>query len=368
MTELRIHRVVHWGTGSTGNLALRLLVENPRRQLIGLGVHSPAKEGRDAAELCGLQEPTGVIATRDLDALLTLQPDCFVYMGTEYANRPPLAVVDDLCRILQAGVNVVNTAQPNLVWPDSMGSEVTARLRAAALAGNASVFTTGVEPGFLADALPLTLTSLCARVNSVRIEQRVDETNYREELDPNLPFGAGATLEEDAANFPEGVGLATWRGVLELFAAGMQIELDEVREIREVAPAPSDIPVGRSIIAKGRVAGVRMRLQGLVGGQVIVEIDRQDVYGPETGKELGWPQPLPGREMTRHSRIIIDGSPRIDADVDLSEDDGAPTLSGMLATAARVVNAIPWVVDGAPGILTNLDLAAITGAGSIALR
>jgi hypothetical protein len=362
-----VHRVVQWGTGSTGRLALRLLIEHPERELIGLGVHSPDKEGCDAAELCGLDTRTGVTATRDLDALLALRPDCFVYMGTEYAGRPDGAVIDDLCRILEAGINVVNTALPNLVWPRSMGTAIANRLEDAAARGGASVFTTGVEPGYLADALPLTLTSLSARVDSVRIEQRIDETNYREELEA-LPFGPGATLEDDAAHCPAGLGASVWRGVLELFAAGMQIELDEIREIREVAPAPTDIPVGRSTIAKGRVAGVRLRIQGIKGGEAVIEIDRQDVYGPDTGKDLGWPQPLPGRQMTRHSRIIIEGSPRIDAEIDLSESDEAPTLSGMLATAARVVNSIPWVVDAGDGVLTNLDLAGITGAGTLRPR
>jgi hypothetical protein len=364
MSAGRIDRVVQWGTGSTGRLTLKELIEHPQRELIGLGVHSAEKEGQDAAALCGLDAPTGVLATRDLDTLLALRPDCFIYMATEYGGRPAGAVTTDLCRILEAGVNVVNTSDPNLVWPKSMGGEVAKRLEEAAQRGNASVFTTGVEPGYLADALPLSLTSLCARVDSVRVEQRIDEVDYRDEIVPG-PFGPGATLENDAANCPKDIGLGTWRGVLELFAAGMQVELEEIREIRETAAAPSDIRVGRSTIPKGRVAGIRYRFQGLIDGKVVIEVDRQDVYGPDTGKAEGWPQPLPGRQMTRHSRIIIEGEPRIDADIDLSLDDAAPTLSGMLATAARVVNSIPWVVDARPGVLTNLDLAQITGAGAM---
>jgi hypothetical protein len=136
-------------------------------------------------------------------------------------------------------------------------------------------------------------------------------------------------------------------------------------ELRARGAAGRHIRVGRSTIPKGRVAGIRYRFQGLIGGKVVIEVDRQDVYGPDTGKAEGWPQPLPGRQMTRHSRIIIEGEPRIDADIDLSLDDAAPTLSGMLATAARVVNSIPWVVDARPGVLTNLDLAQITGAGAM---
>jgi 4-hydroxy-tetrahydrodipicolinate reductase len=208
------------------------------------------------------------------------------------------------------------------------------------------------------------LTSLCERIESVRVEQRIDETNYRDELELGR-FGPGATPEDDAAHYPAGVALATWRGVIEMFAAGMGISLDEVRERREVALAPRDIAVGRSTIPKGRVAGARLRMQGILAGRVVIEIDRQDVYGDEVGRDLGWPQPFPGRERTRHTRIVIEGTPRIDADIDLSASDEAPTLSGMIATAARVTNAIPWVCEAAPGVLTNLDLPGITGAGTI---
>lgn len=367
MIDNKIYTAVQWGTGSTGHHALRQLIQHPKRKLIGLGVSSAAKEGKDASELCGLDVTTGIRATRDLDALLALKPDCLVYMGTEYGGRPEGAVADDLCRIAEAGVNVVNTADPRLIWPNCMGGDVTARLDAAGKRGNASIFTTGVEPGYLGDALPLTLTSLSERVDSVRVEQRIDETDYREELEFGL-VGPGATPEDDAANYPAGIALATWQGVLEMFAAGMQIELDEIKELREIAVAPHDIAVGKSVIPKGRVAGARIILQGILGGVPVIEIDRQDVYGPDVGKAEGWPQPFPGRQMTRHTRIIIEGTPRIDADIDLSWSDEAPTISGIIATAARVTNAIPWVYDGPPGVLTNLDLPGITGAGTLRAR
>ena len=75
------YRVVQWGTGNVGRLALRGLLANPDLELVGLIVHDPSKAGRDAGELCGLGH-VGVAATTDADAALALRPDCVAYFAT----------------------------------------------------------------------------------------------------------------------------------------------------------------------------------------------------------------------------------------------------------------------------------------------
>jgi hypothetical protein len=61
-------RVVHCGSGLTGREALRAIIQDPALELVGQYVSTAGKVGKDAGELCGLQ-PTGVIATGDLDAV-----------------------------------------------------------------------------------------------------------------------------------------------------------------------------------------------------------------------------------------------------------------------------------------------------------
>ena len=60
---------------------------------------SEAKAGRDAAELAGLKEPTGVIATNDLAKVIDTQPDCAVYTALA-DNRLPDAL-EDYRRLLE---------------------------------------------------------------------------------------------------------------------------------------------------------------------------------------------------------------------------------------------------------------------------
>ena len=94
--------IVQWTTGNVGKRSVRAVVAHPDLELVGCYAWSPDKVGRDVGELCGI-DPVGVTATDDVDALLALRPDCVVY-------NPMWPDVDELVRILEAGVNVVSTA------------------------------------------------------------------------------------------------------------------------------------------------------------------------------------------------------------------------------------------------------------------
>ena len=71
----RPYRVVQWATGNIGKRSLRAVIEHPNLSLVGLYVHSEAKAGRDAGELCGIG-PVGVKATRNIDEIIALEADC----------------------------------------------------------------------------------------------------------------------------------------------------------------------------------------------------------------------------------------------------------------------------------------------------
>ena len=70
----RVYRVAQWATGRIGASSLRELIHSPQFDLVGVYVHSDAKVGKDAGELCGLP-PTGVKATRNIDEIIHQKPD-----------------------------------------------------------------------------------------------------------------------------------------------------------------------------------------------------------------------------------------------------------------------------------------------------
>ena len=165
------YRVIQWGTGNVGRLSLRAILGHPELELAGVWVHGEKKDGRDAGELCGIGR-VGVAATRDAEALLALPADCVVYTAT--ADLRPRQALDDVCRILRAGRNVVTSSLVALVHPDALGPEVRGELDEACRAGGASFFASGIDPGFANDVLPLVLSGLCERWTEIRIREISD--------------------------------------------------------------------------------------------------------------------------------------------------------------------------------------------------
>ena len=118
------HRVVHFGTGFAGVHALRAIIQRPDLELVGLVVHSDAKAGRDAGELCGLA-PTGIFAIQDIDEAIVLDADVFSYMASSHGRLK--VTVGELCRILESGMNVVTTSVGALIHPRTARPDVLAR-------------------------------------------------------------------------------------------------------------------------------------------------------------------------------------------------------------------------------------------------
>ncbi len=150
-------RVVVWATGGVGAIAVRALRRRPGIELAGVWAHSPAKVGVDAGTLVG-DGPYGVVTTGSAGDVVALAPDCVCYCGAGPGNED--ATYADYELLLRAGINVVTVSTPGLVHPDGFDAAVRDRLQAAATAGHASLYASGIEPGFAADHLVLTLLTL----------------------------------------------------------------------------------------------------------------------------------------------------------------------------------------------------------------
>jgi len=132
-----MRRVVQFSSGNVGRHSLRAIIGRPDLQLVGLHAASPNKIGRDAAELCGLDEPTGVVATDDIDALIALKPDCVVY--TAQGETRPMEAIEQMAKFLAAGVNVAATSMVWLVTPRQADDWLRLPLEQACEAGDASL-------------------------------------------------------------------------------------------------------------------------------------------------------------------------------------------------------------------------------------
>lgn len=350
-------KVAAIGTGNVGRHALTQLINDPQYELTGVWVSSDAKAGKDAGELAGLDVSTGIKATTDLDAILAAKPDCAVYTAMA-DNRLPEAL-EDYRRILAAGVNVVASAAVFLQYPwQVLPVELLAPIEKAAEEGGASIFVNGIDPGFANDLLPLALAGTCQTVEQIRCMEIVDYATYDS---PTVMFdvmGFGKSLDDLPMLLQPGVLSLAWGSVVRQLAAGLGIELDEVTETHVRIPAPEDFEIASGHIAKGTTAAMRFEVRGMVGGHPAVVLEHitrlRDDLCPE------WPQPA---QEGGSYRVEVTGEPSYALDLCLSSRKGDHNHAGLVATAARVVNAIPAVVAAAPGITTTLDLPLITGKG-----
>jgi 2,4-diaminopentanoate dehydrogenase len=348
-------RVVHIGTGNVGRLALTGLITNPEFDLVGLCVSTPEKVGKDAGELAGLDVTTGVTATSDLDALLADKPDCAVYcaMGD---NRLPEAM-DDVRRILAAGVNLVGSAPVVMQYPwQVMPNKYIAPLEDAALQNNSTLFINGVDPGFATDLIPLAFASTCTRIEQVRCMEIADYATYDGVTVMFDVMGFGKPLDELPMLFQPGVLGMAWGCAIRQLAAGLGIEVDEITDSVEREPAPEAFDIAAGHIEKGTVAAVHFEIRGLVKGRPAIVVEHVTRLRGDLRPD--WAQPAqPGGSY----RVEITGEPSYVVDICPTSTRGDHNHAAIVAAAGRIVNAIPAVVAAPPGIRTTLDLPLFVG-------
>ncbi|GGL18641.1 NAD(P)H-dependent amine dehydrogenase family protein [Nocardia jinanensis] len=336
------YRVAQWATGTIGRRALRAIVAHPELELAALYSHSPEKHGLDAAALCGLDAPTRVEATGDIEQILTRRPDCVLYM-------PQNCDIDEVCAILAGGTNIVTTCGL-FHHPPSMDPDIRIRVEAACAVGATSIHSTGSSPGFITEAVPLVLTSIQRRLDSLAIEEYADlsQRNSPGILFDVMGFGsppadfAGARLDHLRDSFGPS---------LRLLADGIGLPLDDVTAAGEVATAEHTFEIAAGTIEKDTVAAQRITISGLRDGHTVVSF--RAVWHCGTGAGTGWEI----RPTGWHLSVRGDAPLEIDMVFPFPLEEMAERSPSY--TANRAVNAVAHVCAAPPGIRTVLDLPAI---------
>lgn len=350
------NRVVVWATGGIGSIAIRAIDRRPDLELVGVWVHSADKVGRDAGELAN-GEPIGIAATNDAEALLSLQPDCVIYAASG-PERDALAV-PDYVTMLNAGVNVVTTSTTRLVNPHVYEpSEWRDQLVTAAKQGQASLYASGIEPGFAADYLPLVLStqsSTIERIHSYEIGL-YDDYGVPEIMINGMGFGQPLDFEP-WVSIPGAIA-GEWGGQIRLIGDALGVEVEEVRETFDRAVTDRTLEVAMGTVEAGTCGALRMQAVGVVDGREAIVIEHVTRLASDVAPD--WPQGIGDLSY----RVVIEGDPDIDSTLTATLRDpkragiaGMTSGAGaMVATAMRVVNAVPYVVAAEPGLLSSVDL------------
>ena len=327
------YRVAQWGTGLVGAAAARRVIATPDLELVACFAHGTAKIGRDAGEIVGVS-PIGVTATGDVEAIIAARPDCVLYMPLQWS-------VDHMARLLEAGINVISTA--NFITGRSYGGEAMRRLEASAQTGGVSLFGTGFNPG-LANVIGLAASACSAGIERLSVLESVDATAYASaETWHSLGYGGPA----DAPGLAKKVRERTlvFIDTVEMMAEALDVTLDDIAFQLDTGLADKDLALGYMDIAKGTVCGTRMTYSGMKGGRSVIELSQMWRLGgamTPDWKPEGYVVELTGQPNVRCT----------------FKSEGDPTGGGMV-TAMNAVNAIPQVCAARPGIVRVWELPVV---------
>jgi 2,4-diaminopentanoate dehydrogenase len=321
-------RVLHVGLGPIGAAVVRQVAARKGLKIVGAVDIDPAKVGRDLGEVTGAGRKLGVKIAADLKkAIKATKPDVAVLCTSSSLKK----VVPQFEEVLKLKVPIVSTTE-ELAFPTSGNNRAARAIHKAAVKGRAAVLGTGVNPGFTMDALPLALTAVCERVESIEVD-RVQDARIR-----RLPFqqkiGAGLTKEQFQTRVEDTsvrhVGLAE---SISMIAHGLGWKLDRITD--EIKPKIADKPVSSEFLTvdAGLCCGIVQDGVGYRNGQPIITLHMEAYLGaPES-----------------YDAVRVKGSPNINSKI-------TGGVHGDVATASMVVNSIPLVLQVKPGLHTMLDM------------
>lgn len=323
-------RVMQIGMGPLGRQISTFISERNVLQLVSAVDKDPTLVGRDLGELCpGVQR--GITISDQLeDEVKKKNPD--VALLTTVSELE--IITPQIESIVSLGVPVVSTCE-ELVYPWKTAPELARRIDEAAKKGEAAVLSTGVNPGFLMDTLPLCLSAVCRRVERV-IVSRIQDAGFR-----RIPFqkkiGVSLTLQEFERERDIGrIGHVGLRHSLHMIADGLGWDLEKIEETLTPVVAEGRIKTMTGIVERGRLAGIQQIGRGFVQDEEKITLLFRASVGEKEPKDA----------------IEIRGVPHI-----VSTVEGG--VNGDVATGAIILNAISRVMDARPGLRTMIDIPIV---------
>ena len=336
-------KVFQWASGTVGRHAARAAANRCELELVGLHVRSADKVGRDIGELIGADN-LGIAATSDIAQVAASAADVVIHAplpSMVYGDNPNQDL-DDICALLEAGKNVITVV--GYMYPAVYGPELVARLERACATGQSTFHSTGLNPGWMGDLLPLTMSALLERVDRIHVLEISDFQGYPS---PEIMFKSMGFNSEPEVFQRSNARRANWLNGLfsesvQMVADGIGLGVTEVASHMEIALAEADLETASGTVRAGTVAGQHWRWSGLTA-QGDERVVHETVWRMHHTVAPQW--------ATGGHQIHVSGRPEMKLEI------AADYISdGLLGTAMHAVNAIPYVVAAEPGIKTFLDL------------
>jgi hypothetical protein len=321
-------KVLHFGLGPIGAGVVRQVAVRKGFKIVGAVDIDPAKVGKDLGEVAGVGRPLRIRVSNDArKAIKSTKPDVVVLCTSSSMK----GVLPQMETILNLRVPIVSTTE-ELAYPTKPNMKYARAIHQLAKKAKVAVLGTGVNPGFVMDALPITLTGVCESVEALRID-RIQDARIR-----RLPFqqkiGAGLTREQFQRKVDDGsvrhVGLAE---SVSMIADALGWKLDRITDDIQPRIATETVASEYLAVDPGYVCGIVQDGIGYRNGVPVITL-HMEAY-------LGAPESYDSVEIT--------GSPALKMKI-------AGGVHGDIATTSIVVNSLPKILDVPPGLHTMRDM------------
>ena len=352
-------KVIVWGTGNVGRPAIRAVLAHADLELAGVVVSNPDKVGRDAGAIAGVAD-CGTSCTDDWQGLLTAGADAVVYTAT--ADTRPEEAMADLMACLKSGINVTAPGFYALLHPDSTPPELLSELEAVCKESGASVFISGIDPGWAMDYLPVACSGASADITEIRCREIFNYTLYDQPQVVRDVIGFGGPMDQLPLMLHDFAIEMVWAPMLRIMGEALGKPVERVAIEVERLPLEKSVETpNMGTFEAGTQGAFRFEVQGFHGERKLYVLEHVTRIDDDCAPD--WPSPPEGSGC---HQVIISGSPTLHITVH-GDDPVEPGLAGggNSSAAAWLVNALPGLCDAAPGVRTVLDLPRITGASQL---
>lgn len=323
--------ILQVGLGPLGIKTYQYIADKKTMRTVGAVDIDPQLEGQDLGVLAGLDE-NGISVKKSLKDIDNISDIDAVVLTTSSSIN---SIESQVNEILELGLPIVSTCE-ELTFPWITDKKIAESIDSKAKEKGVAVVSTGVNPGFLMDTLPSMLTSVCKKVEHVKVNRFQDARTRR------IPFqkkiGAGLTLEEFENKKNDGslrhVGLTE---SMQFIAHSVGWQIDHTEDVITPVIATEDITTEAMNIPKGCAMGVRQVGIASFEGKEKIKLVFEAAVG--TGSS--------------YDEVMIKGQPDIHSRI-------KGGVHGDIATCSIVLNTIPNILKATPGLKTMQDIPLVS--------
>jgi len=343
-TTSRRYRIAICGPGGAGAACIRAALTLPELELVGVLVYSEAKHGKDLGGLVGLA-PQGIRATSDRNDIYALSPDCVLYTARDFGN---FNFDEEIVALLEHGVNVI--AAPPFQYLKVRGDKIAAKFEAACKKGGATLYGTGICPGFMFERLALTATGASNHIKHIMLEEFI-RTGAAESQETMEIFGFGVPIEQ-ARQSETAVKIAEQYERQFLYYAGdvLGVPIPGLTRSSSFSVTPVELKAPTMVLKANTVAFATHKWEGVSELGTMLTF-KTHWYMSDEFRPAGIP-------CDDYYRITIEGEPSLRIGVELKASIAnnqriaphEPSAPYFRVLAATMLQAIPGVCAAPPGV------------------